>query len=132
MFEFSNRSLKRLEGVNPQLIELMKKAIARSPIDFGIPADGGKRTAERQKELYDKGVSKCDGTITKSYHQSGNAVDVYAYVDGKASWDVEHLAMIAGVVLSVAAEMNLNVRWGGTFGSRVFKGWDRPHFEIRD
>ena len=132
MFGFSERSLKQLEGVNPQLVELMKMAIRRSPIDFGIPADGGKRTAERQKELFDKGVSKCDGTIKKSYHQSGNAVDVYAYVNGKASWDKEHLAIIAGVVLSTAYAMGLNVRWGGTFGSNEFKGWDKPHFELRD
>lgn len=132
MFGFSERSLKQLEGVNPQLVELMKMAIRRSPIDFGIPADGGKRTAERQKELFDKGVSKCDGTIKKSYHQSGNAVDVYAYVNGKASWDKEHLAIIAGVVLSTAYAMGLNVRWGGTFGSNELKGWDKPHFELRD
>ena len=132
MYRFSKRSLSRLEGVNPNLVELMKTAICRSPIDFGIPSDGGKRTAERQKELFEKNVSKCDGTHKKSYHQSGNAIDVYAYVNGKASWDAEHLAIIAGVVLSVAAEMGLNIRWGGTFGSNEFKGWDKSHFELKD
>ena len=133
MYRFSKRSLKRLEGVNPKMIDLMNTAIVRSPIDFGIPADGGKRTAKRQKELFDdKDVdTNCDGIIKKSYHQSGNAVDIYAYVNGKPSWDKVHLALIAGVILSIAVEMDLNIRWGGTFGSKKFKGWDQPHFELK-
>ena len=132
MYKFSKRSIQELELINPKLAALMDQAIERSPIDFGIPNNGGKRTAEKQNELYNKGVSKCDGILKKSYHQSGNAVDVYAYVNGKASWDVEHLCIIAGVVLSIASEMGLNIRWGGTFGSNKFKGWDMPHFEIKE
>lgn len=129
-FEFSTRSLLRLQGVDEELYKLMKLALSRSPIDFGIPEYGGLRTAEDQKKLFDKGLSKADGTIKKSYHQTGNAVDVFAYVNGKASWDEAHLSLIAGVVLSCAKELGLNVTWGGTFGSKEFKGWDRPHFQI--
>jgi peptidoglycan LD-endopeptidase CwlK len=129
-FEFSTRSLLRLQGVDEELYKLMKLALSRSPIDFGIPEYGGLRTAEDQKKLFDKGLSKADGTIKKSYHQTGNAVDVFAFVNGKASWDEQHLALIAGVVLSCAKELGLNVTWGGTFGSKEFKGWDRPHFQI--
>jgi peptidoglycan LD-endopeptidase CwlK len=129
-FEFSTRSLLRLQGVDEELYKLMKLALSRSPIDFGIPEFGGLRTAEDQKKLFDKGLSKADGTIKKSYHQTGNAVDVFAYVNGKASWDEVHLSLIAGVVLSCAKELNLNVTWGGTFGSKEFKGWDMPHFQI--
>jgi peptidoglycan L-alanyl-D-glutamate endopeptidase CwlK len=132
MYKFSKRSIQELELINPKLAALMDQAIKRSPIDFGIPNNGGKRTAEKQNELYNKGVSKCDGILKKSYHQSGNAVDVYAYVNGQASWEVEHLCIIAGVVLSIASEMRLKIRWGGTFGSNEFKGWDMPHFEIKD
>jgi peptidoglycan LD-endopeptidase CwlK len=129
-FEFSTRSLLRLQGVDEELYKLMKLALSRSPIDFGIPEYGGLRTAEDQKKLFDKGLSKADGTIKKSYHQTGKAVDVFAFVNGKASWDEQHLALIAGVVLSCAKEVGLNITWGGTFGSKEFKGWDRPHFQI--
>jgi peptidoglycan LD-endopeptidase CwlK len=129
-FEFSTRSLLRLQGVDEELYKLMKLALSRSPIDFGIPEYGGLRTAEDQKKLFDKGLSKADGTIKKSYHQTGKAVDVFAFVNGKASWDEHHLALIAGVVLSCAKEVGLNITWGGTFGSKEFKGWDRPHFQI--
>ena len=129
-FEFSTRSLLRLQGVDEELYKLMKLALSRSPIDFGIPEYGGLRTAEDQKKLFDKGLSKADGTIKKSYHQTGKAVDVFAFVNGKASWDEQHLSLIAGVALSCAKELGLNVTWGGTFGSKEFKGWDRPHFQI--
>ena len=129
-FEFSTRSLLRLQGVDEELYKLMKLALSRSPIDFGISEYGGLRTPEDQKNLFDKGLSKADGTIKKSYHQTGKAVDVFAFVNGKASWDEQHLALIAGVVLSCAKELGLNVTWGGTFGSKEFKGWDRPHFQI--
>ena len=99
-----------------------------SVIDFGIPGDGGLRTAERQKQLFDKKVSKCDGTINKSYHQTGKAFDVYAYVDGKASWDRYHLTQVAAAILQAAAMLGYQLRWGGLFKSFV----DMPHFEIRD
>lgn len=129
-FSFSTTSLCRLNTIDKDLQELMLCAIELSPIDFGIPEFGGLRSEEEQFELYRKGLSKCDGVTIKSYHQIGKAIDIYAYVDGKASWDKVHLAIIAGVVLGEAKRMNLNVRWGGTFGSKVFKGWDMPHFEL--
>lgn len=131
-FEFSINSLINMKGIDDDLYKLMKLALSRSPIDFGVPKYGGLRTVEDQQHLYNQTprITKADGIIKKSYHQTGKAVDVFAYVNGKASWDDEHLALIAGVVLSCAKELGLNVTWGGTFGSKEFKGWDRPHFQI--
>jgi len=129
-FHFSKRSIDRMDGLDERIRELMHRVIAISPIDFGIPEYGGLRTVEEQHQLFCKGLSKCDGTKIKSRHQSGYAVDVYAYVGGRASWNKVHLALIAGVVLSVAQQMKLKVVWGGTFGSKDFKGWDMPHFEL--
>jgi len=128
MYKLSSSSKKRLEGIDPRLISIISEALKISVIDFGIPGDGGLRTAERQKELFDKKVSKCDGTVNKSYHQTGKAFDVYAYVDGKASWDRYHLTQVAAAMLQAAAMLGYQLRWGG-----LFKSWsDLPHFEIRD
>lgn len=129
-YKFSSRSLQQLSDIDEQLIQLMTRAITISPIDFGIPEFGGFRTAEQQQNLYLKGLSKCDGYKIKSYHQSGKAVDVFAFINGKASWDKVHLGIIAGVILSEANRMNIGLRWGGTFGSNSFNGWDMPHFEL--
>jgi len=109
------------------LINIVEAAIVDSPFDFGIPQFGGLRTAEDQKSLFDKGVSRCDGYKHKSYHQSGNAFDIYAYVDGKASWDVDHLTVIADHIICVAQEQfSVELEWGGNWKTFV----DLPHFQI--
>lgn len=126
-YRLSKRSLSRLEGVEPKLIELLKEAIIRSPYDFGIPREGGLRTAEDQHILFLKGASKCDGYKHKSKHQSGVAFDIYGYVEGKATWDKEILTSIAEHILKVAANMRISLTWGGDW--KNFK--DMPHFEIR-
>ena len=66
--------------------------------------------------------------ITKSYHQTGKAVDVFGYVDGKASWDTLHLTTIATCLLQASAQLGHELQWGG-----LWKGWqDLPHFQIKD
>lgn len=135
-FKFSKNSLKNMSGVNEELCLVFHHAIKVSPIDFGIPNDGGLRTTGQQNELFSKGLSKCDGFEKQSNHQSGMALDFYAYVDGSASWRPQHLSMIAGVILSTALKLkkdgviDIDVKWGGTFGSNAFDGWDMPHMEI--
>ena len=48
-FKLSNRSLKRLEGVNPMLVRVCHDALIHSTVDFGITE--GLRSLERQKKL---------------------------------------------------------------------------------
>ena len=120
MYKLSVRSTERLEGINIVLIDIIEKSIVNSPYDFGIPQYGGLRTAEDQKKLYD--------VKRKSYHQSGNAFDIYAYVNKKASWEKHHLESIARHIQQIAKEhFNVSLRWGGDF--KTF--YDGPHFEIR-
>ena len=126
-FKLSKSSLSRLETCDPRIQEIIKESIKNSPIDFGIPQYGGKRTAKEQYSLYEKGLSKCDGYKHLSYHQSGMAVDFFAYVDGKASWEEIHLTLIAGHILGIAKSMGYNLEWGGFFKS--FK--DLPHLQLR-
>lgn len=125
-YQLSRRSIDRLKGVDQVLIDILKEAITDSPFDFGIPQDGGKRTAARQNELYNLKKSKCDGYIKKSRHQSGKAFDIYAYVDGKASWDKNHLLPIAKHIQDVAKKKGVSLVWGGNWGDFT----DLPHFEI--
>lgn len=127
MFKLSAKSKERLEGVDPRIIEIVDLALTITHIDFGIPGNGGIRTAERQLELYEKGVSKCDGYNNKSYHQTGRAFDVYAYVDGKASWNRGHLTSVAAAILQAASELGYKLEWGGHW-----RTWqDYPHFQLK-
>ena len=54
MFRLSQRSLDRLEGVKPDLVNIVKRAIELTKVDFGVIE--GVRTEERQKELVAKGA----------------------------------------------------------------------------
>ena len=131
MFKFSKRSQERLSGVKPHVKETMELAIKLSSIDFGVPEYGGLRTVEDQAALFTAGKSKCDGRVSKSNHQSGEACDVYAYVDGKASWDLAHLALVAVYVMTAANMLGYKCEWGGTWTKAGdLYGWDCPHFNI--
>jgi len=126
-FRLGKNSIINLTGVDGRLIEIADLAITLSTVDFGIPSTGGLRTTEDQAELFAEGVSKADGVNNKSYHQSGMAVDVFAYVDGKASWDKLDLALVATAMLQAAAHLGYPLKWGG-----LWKSWqDYPHFELR-
>ena len=128
MFKFSKRSVERMKDVDVRLIAIASRAIEITSIDFGIPEFGGLRDEVEQYNLFKKGKSLCDGYHLESYHQSGLALDVYAYVDGKASWEREHLALVGCAMLQAAAELGYKLRWGGHFKAYL----DMPHFEIRD
>ena len=143
MYRFSSRSLKRLEYVTPILIAILEEGIKESPYDFGIPRDGGFRTFRRQEELYargrttkqliDKGITNLKGRPDKSritwtlrsYHMTGNAFDIYAYVNGGASWDMEYLEPIARHLIKVAAKHGVILSWG-----QDLWGKDGAHFQI--
>jgi peptidoglycan L-alanyl-D-glutamate endopeptidase CwlK len=126
MYQLSKRSSQHLEGVNPLLIDVIKLALRITKVDFGIPPSGGKRTAKQQKVLFAGGLSECDGYEKLSKHQSGDAFDVFAYVDGKASWDIDDLNEVATAILAAASQLGVSLVWGGHFKSFT----DRPHFEI--
>ena len=127
MYKLSKRSYERLNGIDAILIAIVTEAIKESPFDFGIPRSGGLRTAEDQYKLFKDGKSKCDGFKKKSYHQSGKAFDIFAYVDGDASWSPSHLEPIARHIQKVAKEQfNVELTWGGDWTS--FR--DMPHFQI--
>jgi len=127
-FAFSQRSMDRRTGVDARLIEISDLAIQITKVDFGIPSDGGVRTAQRQNELYLSGASKADGFLKESKHQSGNALDVYAYVDGKASWETEHLSMVACAMLQAASLLEYKLMWGGHWPNFI----DMPHFQLAE
>lgn len=130
-FKLSNRSRTRMIGVDQRLHEITQLAIKISLVDFGIPRDGGMRHEQRQNELFLQGVSKCDGIIAKSKHQTGLALDFYAYVDGKASWEPAHLAMVATAFLQAASQLGYSLSWGGLWGgSDPMYGWDMGHVEL--
>jgi len=126
-FKLSKRSLERRDGVDKRLIAIDDLAIKLTRVDYGHPADAGVRTAQRQHELFVKGVSRADGSFRVSRHQLGLALDVYAYVDGAASWDEAHLTSVAAAFLQAASQLGIALEWGGLWLPR---NRDMPHFQL--
>lgn len=128
-YRLSKRSIMRLDKVNPLLIAIVVDSIRESPFDFGIPEYGGFRTAEEQNALYNKRprVSYKDGYRNMSYHQTGNAFDIYAFVNGKATWEQKYYEPIARHIQKIAMDKyGTRLTWGGDWHG--FK--DLPHFQI--
>lgn len=143
MFGFSHVSLGRLSGVHPELVEVLLQAIKVCPVDFGIPRFGGLRTTDEQKALYNSpSKTKADGVFVKSKHQRneitgyGHAVDFFALVNNKAEWSMPYMHIVGSCIMTTAAimrqngEIQIQLRWGAEFGSKVLKGWDVGHIEI--
>ena len=58
-FVLSARSETRMLGVHGDLKKVVRRALELSPYDFGITE--GLRTAKRQYQLYQEGLSQLDG-----------------------------------------------------------------------
>lgn len=119
-FSFGTRSKERLQGVHPDLVKVLEKAIKESPLDFSITE--GLRTKERQKALFDAGKSQ----TMNSRHLTGKAVDIAVIKDGEVTWDFKYYQLVADHIKKVAKELQIDIVWGGDWQS--FK--DGPHFEL--
>lgn len=140
-YKLSKRSLNRLETCHPDLQTLVRHSIAISSVDFFVV--GGHRSLEEQKRLYDEGKSKIDGISKLGNHNydPSRAVDICAYINGRANWGQNYGCYLGGLVMGMAAhllamgQMSHLVRWGGNWkmDGRVIEGQtfiDLPHFEL--
>ena len=118
MFQLSQRSLDRLEGVKPELVEVVKRAIELTTVDFGVIE--GLRTEEQQKALVEKGASQ----TMKSKHLTGDAVDLMAYVGGRGCWELNVYDEIADAVKTSAIELGVGVRWGAAWTVSNLREWE--------
>ena len=119
-FRFSARSLAKLEGVHPDLVRVVHRALELSKVDFSIVE--GLRTVERQKELLASGASR----TMNSRHITGHAVDLAPFIAGQIRWDWPPFYDIAKAMKAAAAELNVPIIWGGDW--TTFK--DGPHWEL--
>ena len=115
-----HRSLLRLEGLHPDLVRVVKKAAAISPLDFTVLE--GLRTLERQKQLSQIGATK----TLSSRHLTGHAVDLAPMIDGEVSWDWPLYRRLATIVKEATVAENVPIEWGGDW--RTFK--DGPHWQL--
>jgi peptidoglycan L-alanyl-D-glutamate endopeptidase CwlK len=117
-YALGERSRKNLEGVHPDLVSVVQRAIELTEQDFMVIE--GLRTVERQKKLFAEGKSK----TMNSRHLTGHAVDLCPY---PVDWeDHEKFKVIAKAMKAAAKDLGVSLEWGGDWKN----GWDKPHFQL--
>ena len=117
-FSLSQRSLDKLAGVDQRLVDVVKRAIEITTVDFGVTC--GLRTVEEQKRLVASGASQ----TLDSNHVKGRAVDLVAYVGNRASWELNLYDDIALAMKSAARELKVPIRWGAAWNVPDLTKWN--------
>lgn len=130
MFKFSQKSLNNLQGVKPELVKVVKRALELSPVDFGVRE--GLRTVEQQRENVRKGVSQ----TMNSKHITGDAVDLYPSVL-PVGWQTNPKVWlpVLNAVKQAADEQGVKLRYGINWKNDPnlpieTKFIDAPHVEL--
>ena len=113
-FRLSQRSLDKLDGVHPDMVATVKRAIELTDVDFGVTY--GVRTIGAQKELVASGRSQ----TMKSKHLLqddgfSHAVDVVAYVGPNVSWELNLYDNICDAFKQAAEETGAAIKWGAAW-----------------
>ena len=147
-YVLGKQSLKRLEGVHPDMVAVVKKAmeVMNEWDDEGIVSTDfmvleGVRTPARQKELYAQGRTKPGNKVTWTLNSNhfvnkttgfGHAVDLVPY---PVDWnDLKKFDRLARAMFTAAEALGIEIRWGADWdrdGKPRERGEsDSPHFEL--
>jgi len=123
VYHLSKKSYKRLEGVNPQLVETVEEAIKLSGVDFGVIY--GVRTLAEQQKLYEAGRSQ----TMRSKHllqddDTSHAVDLMAYDGKNPSWELVMYDDIADAMQMASKKTGAVIRWGAAWHIDDISKWD--------
>ena len=135
-YTLHNSVLKTINTIKSEkLRESVKEFINFTPIDFIVPYDGAFRTAEFQNEIFNREnkPSKCDGYKIKSKHQSGLAVDIVPWVNGKPTWERDYVMRLSGAFYTFLKTKGIKFINGGDWnndGDLKGDSWDGCHFEV--
>jgi len=136
MPSFGAKSMQQLDTCHADLQRLCFRVIEF--YDFSVLE--GHRTVERQEKLFRLKQTHIDGisNLSKHNHSPALAVDLMPWPqekNGRDIWnDKFRWNYFGGLVMGVAREMNIELRWGGDwngdFSNADQKFHDLPHFEL--
>jgi len=118
--KFTARDETRMTGLHPDLVRVIRRAAADTPLQFVVLE--GVRSLATQRAYVAKGASQ---TI-RSRHLTGHAIDIAPVVGGVISWAWPLYYKLAPVVKAAAVAEGVLIEWGGDW--RSFK--DGPHWQL--
>ncbi len=141
MSKLNAASLKRLEGVNPDMCKVVLRTAETCSVPFIVVE--GVRTAARQAELYAQGRTKPGPVVTWTLHSKhipqqdglGHAVYLAPVSNGKIAWgDLPAFKTVAKAMLAAAAELKVKIVWGANWDgdAKPYEPGetDNPHFQL--
>jgi len=133
MYKFGNTSKKRLSTCHEDLQAICNETLKL----MDITVLEGHREKDKQDAAYKAGNSKLKYPQSKHNSQPSRAVDIAPWVNGQVPWDdAKYFYFMAGIVMKVAADLGVKLRWGGdwdsdnNFDDQSFD--DLVHFELVD
>ena len=112
VYVLGRRSRAELEGVRPDLVCVVERAIQVTRQDFSV--HDGIRTEAEQRDLVRRGASRTMNS--KHLPQAdgwGHAVDLVPYVGGRLRWEWSLIYPIAEAMRAAADDLGVRLRWGG-------------------
>jgi peptidoglycan L-alanyl-D-glutamate endopeptidase CwlK len=114
-------SERRLEGVHPDLVRVVRRAAADGAPSFRVIE--GVRSLTRQRDLVARGASK----TMNSRHLTGHAVDIVPLDQyGGVSWDWPLYRPLAKAIKAAAKAEGVPIEWGGDWQRFA----DGPHWQL--
>jgi len=134
MASFGKTSSDRLDGCHPDLQKIMNIVVKVRDISI----IEGIRGEEDQNRMFDEGKSKLQWPDSKHNIRDdrivSHAVDIAPWPEQYA--DKEAMIYVAGIVMGVASELGIKLRWGGDWdgdGDMADQSFDDLwHFELVD
>ena len=127
MFQLSKKSISNMQGVHPDLVRVVNRAITLSKIDFGVSE--GLRTHDRQIELFNDHKSTTMNSMHLAQKHTGysHAVDLFCFdFQGNVTWEHQWFRLIVQAMFTAAILENVQITAGGLW--RTFL--DSPHFQL--
>ena len=131
MPKFSTTSIERLKTCHPWLQDICNEIIKH----FDCTIVYGHRNKVQQTIAFQENKSKVEWPNSKHNKTPSLAVDVAPYLNGKISWNTYHCLYLAGMIMGIASQLKIPLRYGGDWDmddevitDQTFQ--DLVHFEI--
>lgn len=120
-YGLGSKSRANLNGVHPNLVRVVERAIQITPQDFTVQE--GLRTVATQRLYVQRGVSK---TMNSKHLVQpdgfGHAVDLVPWINGQPRWEAIPCIHIAAAMRQAAKELQTKLTWGAV--------WDRDFDQL--
>ena len=116
-YKLSKRSLSRLEGVHPELVKVVKKAITLTPHDFGVTCGVRDKSTQAKLVQAKKSFTMNSKHLIQEATGFSHAVDLVVYHNGDVCWEIDMYDEVADAMKQATIDLGkkIGIKWGGAW-----------------